>query len=270
MTDRDHPADDATAAKARVLAQYGSVGDAYVRSTGFAVANDLSRMVELAQPLPTDRVLDIATGGGHVAVTFAPHVAQVIASDLTPEILHHAAAYFAERGLANVETALADAEDLPFADDSFQIVTCRIAPHHFPRPDRFVAEVARVLTPDGRFVLIDSTVDAGELGDFFNRMERLRDPSHVRALSNAEWEVLLAGAGLRVEVRESYRKHHDFDDWTARSRMAPEDKATLAQAILKAPAAWRDALQVETDADTHRLVGFSDTKTLFLARRHMA
>ncbi|MGC4190304.1 MAG: methyltransferase domain-containing protein [Thermomicrobiales bacterium] len=264
MSTPSSPADDDAAAKARVLAQYGSVGDAYVRSTGFAVANDLSRMVELAQPLPTDRVLDIATGGGHVAVTFSPHVAQVIASDLTPEILHYAAAYFAERGLTNVETALADAEDLPFADDSFQIVTCRIAPHHFPRPDHFVAEVARVLTPDGRFVLIDSTIQAGGLGDFFNRMERLRDPSHVRALSNEEWEALLADAGLRVDVEESYHKHHDFDDWTARSRMTPEDKAILAQSILDAPAAWREALQVETDGD--RIVGFSDTKTLFLAR----
>ncbi|HWK79360.1 MAG TPA: methyltransferase domain-containing protein, partial [Thermomicrobiales bacterium] len=148
--------DDASDAKARVLAQYGAVGDAYVRSTGFAVANDLARMVELARPVSTDRVLDIATGGGHVAVTFAPHVARVIASDLTPEILHHAAAYFAERGLANVETALADAEALPFPDDAFQIVTCRIAPHHFPDVPRFVAEAWRVLKPGGTFALVDN------------------------------------------------------------------------------------------------------------------
>lgn len=255
--------DDASDAKARVLAQYGSVGDAYVRSTGFSVANDLARMVELARPVPTDRVLDIATGGGHVAVTFAPHVSQVIASDLTPEILHHAAAYFAERGLANVETALADAEALPFPDDAFQIVTCRIAPHHFPRPDRFVAEVARVLAPDGRFVLIDSTVPAGETGDFINQVERLRDPSHVRSLPVAEWEALLAAAGLRVETAEAFRKRHDFDDWTARSRMAPEDKAALERLILAAPESWQDALQVEAEGD--RLVAFSDTKTLFLS-----
>jgi len=250
-------------AKARVRAQYGAVGDAYVRSTGFAVANDLGRMVALARPLPADRVLDIATGGGHVAVTFAPHVATVVASDLTPEILHHAAAYFAERGLGNVETALADAEELPFADGSFQIVTCRIAPHHFPRPDRFVAEVARVLTPDGRFVLIDSTVPAGETGAFINEVERLRDPSHVRSLPVAEWEALLAGAGLRVAVAETFRKRHDYDDWTARSRMTPEGKASLARLVLEAPEAARAALQVEADGD--RLVGFSDTKTLFLA-----
>lgn len=255
---------DVAEAKARVLAQYGSVGDAYVRSTGFAVANDLARMVELAQPLPTDRVLDIATGGGHVAITFAPHVAHVIASDLTPEILHHAAAYFAERELTNAETALADAESLPFADGSFEIVTCRIAPHHFPRPDRFVAEIARVLTTDGRFVLIDSTVPAGATGDFINQVERLRDPSHVRSLPIAEWETLIAAARMHVDVVESFKKRHEFDDWTARSRMTPEDKASLARLVLDASEAEREALQVEADGD--RLVAFSDTKTLFLAR----
>lgn len=255
---------DAAAAKARVLAQFGSVGDAYVRSTGFAVAGDLQRMVELAQPQPTDRLLDIATGGGHVAVTFAPHVATAIASDLTPEILHHAANYFVELGLTNVETAVVDAEAMPFADNAFEIVTCRIAPHHFPRPDRFVAEVARVLTADGRFILIDSTVPDGEAAVFINEFERLRDSSHVRALSTGEWASLLAESGLHVEVQESYHKRHDFDDWTARARMDAEAKAALATMILSAPQAMHDALMVEQDGD--RLVAFSDTKTLFLVR----
>jgi ubiquinone/menaquinone biosynthesis C-methylase UbiE len=254
----------AQAAKDRVLAQFGSVGDAYVRSTGFAVAGDLARMVELARPQPTDRLLDIATGGGHVAVSFAPYVAKAIASDLTPEILHHTAIYFAELGLTNVETAVADAEALPFTDKSFEIVTCRIAPHHFPRPDRFVAEVARVLTTDGRFVLIDSTVPDGDAGVFINAFEHLRDGSHVRALSNGEWVSLLADSGLRVDVQESYHKRHDFDDWTNRARMAPDAKADLAAMILSAPAAMQDALKVEQDGD--RLVAFSDTKTLFFAR----
>jgi len=265
VSDNAGAASDA-AAKDRVRAQFGAAGDAYVRSAGFAVADDLARMVELARPLPTDRLLDIATGGGHVAVTFAPHVVHVIASDLTPEILNHAAAYFAERGLANVETALADAEALPFRDDAFEIVTCRIAPHHFPRPDRFVAEVARVLAPGGRFVLIDSTVPEGDAGAFINRIETLRDPSHVRSLPVSEWEALLGAAGFHVDHVESYRKRHDFDDWTARSRMSSGDKAALAALVLSAPESLREALQVEGDGK--RLLGFSDVKSLFLASLH--
>src|SRR4051794_40848969 len=150
----DTPSSELDQAKARVRAQYGSVGDAYVKSTGHATGKDLPHMVEEARPLPTDRLLDIATGGGHVARTFSPYVAWIVASDLTPEILHHAGVAFAEQGLTNIETRIADAESLPFDDGTFEIVTCRIAPHHFPHPDKFVSEVARVLTRGGRFILI--------------------------------------------------------------------------------------------------------------------
>jgi ubiquinone/menaquinone biosynthesis C-methylase UbiE len=255
-------ADDA---KERVRAQYGAVGDAYVKSVGHATGNDLQRMVELAQPRTSDRLLDIATGGGHVARVFAPKVAQVVASDLTPEILHHAGASFQELGLANIETQIADAEALPFSDGSFEVVTCRIAPHHFPNPDRFVTEVARVLTPGGRFVLVDSTVPDGDAGQFFNRVEKLRDPSHVRSLTIAEWQALIEGANLELETVESFPKRHDFEDWTSRSRMTPEDRDALGQLVLGAPDELKRILKVE-EGDG-RLNAFSDTKTLFVARK---
>ncbi|MGB3305282.1 MAG: class I SAM-dependent methyltransferase [Thermomicrobiales bacterium] len=257
--------DNTEEAKARVRAQYGAVGDAYVKSTGHATGNDLARMVEVATPTSADILLDIATGGGHVARTFAPHVSHVIASDLTPEILQHAAAFFKELGLTNVETRIADAEELPFADASFDIVTCRIAPHHFPRPDRFVSEVARVLRPGGRFVLIDSTVPEGEAGVFFNRFEQLRDPSHVRSLTIPEWESLISTAGLALATVESFTKRHDFDDWTARSRMSEPDKATLEAMMLAAS----DETQASHNAEiaNGKLVAFTDTKTLFAATK---
>lgn len=252
-------------AKNRVRAHYGAVGDAYVKSAGHASGQDLARIVDVAAPQTTDRVLDIATGGGHVARAFAPRVVRVVASDLTPEILGHASRFFASYGLVNVETRLADAEDLPFDDASFEIVTCRIAPHHFPRPSRFVAEVARVLTPGGRFVLVDSTVAPGETGRFFNHVEKLRDPSHVRSLTIDEWRALIQNEGLVVQGVESFTKRHDFDDWTARSRMKPSDRDALAAYILDAPATIRAELRVELEAG--RLVAFSDTKTLFGAVR---
>ena len=250
-------------AKARVRAQYGSVGDAYVKSAGHATGKDLARMVEEAKPLPTDRLLDIATGGGHVARTFSPYVGQIVASDLTPEILHHAGVAFAEQGLTNIETRIADAESLPFDDGSFEIVTCRIAPHHFPHPDRFVSEVARVLTSGGRFILIDSTVPDGEAGLFVNRIEKLRDPSHVRSLTIAEWQAMLVENGFDIATVETFPKRHDFAEWTSRSRMAGSDREALANIILNAPDATKAALNVEI-ADG-QLIAFSDTKTLFAA-----
>lgn len=251
-------------AKERVRTQYGAAGDAYVKSVGHATGKDLARMVDAAGPAVSDRLLDIAAGGGHVARVFAPHVAHVVASDLTPEILRHASASFREQGVANIETRAADAEDLPFDDASFEIVTCRIAPHHFPRPDRFVAEVARVLTPGGRFVLVDSTVAPGEAGTFFNRVEKLRDPSHVRSLTVDEWRSLLRQAGLIPFVIESFSKRHDFEDWTSRSRMAAVDRDALESLILEAPDSTRNALNAETVDG--RLVAFTDTKTLVAAK----
>jgi len=255
-------------AKEAVRKQFSAVGDAYVRSLGHATGSDLARMVALAAPQPTEELLDIATGGGHVARAFAPHVGTVVASDLTPEILGHAANAFADWGLVNVTTAIADAEALPFDDIAFDIVTCRIAPHHFPQPERFVAEVARVLRPGGRFVLVDSTVPEGEPGAFFNRFEKLRDPSHVRSLTIAAWEALLAGAGLGVEHVESFTKVHDFADWTARSRTSDEHRRALARMLLDAPEETRRAFSLAIDADApDRVRSFTDTKTLFLAFR---
>lgn len=251
-------------AKEAVRKQYASVGDAYVRSAGHATGSDLARMVELAAPSISDHMLDIATGGGHVARVFAPHAGSIIASDLTPEIISHAERAFAEWELANVTTAVADAENLPFGDASFDLVTCRIAPHHFPDPASFVREVARVLRPGGRFVLVDSTVPEGDDGVFFNRFEKLRDPSHVRSLTIGEWAALLASAGFMVGAVESFAKRHDFVDWTSRSRTSESDRCELARMLLTAPEERQRAFGVEI-ADG-AVQGFTDTKTLFFAR----
>lgn len=258
-------ADEPDNAKHRVRAQYGAAGDAYVKSAGHATGNDLARMLDVAEPKTSDVLVDIATGGGHVAKTFAPSVAHVFATDLTPQILLHAGAYLAELGLTNVETKIADAEDLPFADASVDIVTCRIAPHHFPNPAHFVRESARVLRPGGRFVLVDSTVPEGEAGEFFNRFETLRDRSHVRSLTIDEWEAFILDAGLTITVIESFAKRHDFDDWTTRSRTSAEDKSALEQMMLTASVETREAHRAEIVAG--RLVAFSDTKTLFAATK---
>jgi ubiquinone/menaquinone biosynthesis C-methylase UbiE len=253
------------AAKAAVRQQYGAVGDAYVKSTGHATGSDLERMVVLAQPAATDEMLDIATGGGHVARVFVPHVASIVASDLTPEILEHAGKAFADWGFDNVTTAVADAENLPFGDASFDIVTCRIAPHHFPDPAAFVREVARVLRPGGRFLLVDSTVPEGEDGEFFNRFEKLRDPSHVRSLTIAEWTALLWNAGFSVDAVESFTKRHDFADWTSRSRTSDSDRAELARMLITAPESRQKAFGVEIDSGNASVVsGFTDTKTLYV------
>jgi ubiquinone/menaquinone biosynthesis C-methylase UbiE len=251
--------------KTRVREQFAAAGDAYVKSVGHATGNDLQRMLELIAPRADEVLLDIATGGGHVARVFAPHVRHVIASDLTPEILSHADSYLRELGITNFETLVADAEAIPLPDGSVDIVTCRIAPHHFPDPRRFVEESARVLRGGGRFVLIDSTVEPGEPGIFFNAFEKKRDPSHVRSLTVDEWLALIADSGLTVTTCETFHKRHDFADWTSRSRMTDEDRAELERMMLDASDEIREAHQAEIENGSLR--AFVDTKTLFLAAK---
>jgi ubiquinone/menaquinone biosynthesis C-methylase UbiE len=193
------------AVKQRVREQFASSAADYVRSVTHASGPDLVRMVELAAPGADDALLDVATGGGHVARVFGPLVGWVVLADLTRAMLVEAVDFLTSSGLRGIERVAADAEALPFAEATFDLVTCRIAPHHFPRPDRFVMESARVLTPGGRFVLIDSTVPEGSVGEFFNRFEKVRDPSHVRSLTIEEWSELIRGAGLSLTGIESCR-----------------------------------------------------------------
>jgi ubiquinone/menaquinone biosynthesis C-methylase UbiE len=255
--------DDAIAIKQRVREQFaGSAGD-YVASIGHAGGRDLTRMVELVAPRPSDRLLDVATGGGHVARAFGPLVGEVLIADLTPAMLAEAGAFLRSSGLEHLRSAVVDAEAMPFRSAAFDVVTCRIAPHHFPRPDRFVAEVARVLKTAGRFALVDSTVPEGALGAFFNRFEKLRDPSHVRSLTFAEWSTLVAEAGLNLRTVERFPKRHDFDDWTSRARVDPATREALVAMMREAGSEAAGMFRTEWIGE--QLVGFTDVKTLFYA-----
>ena len=250
-------------AKQRAMEQFGATAEYYVASKSHQAGDDLPRMIELAEPRPVDRLLDIATGGGNVARVFSPHVGEVVASDLTPRMLAAVEASFAKLGLTNVRIAEADAEQLPFEDSAFDIVTCRIAPHHFPHPDRFVAEAARVLRPGGRFLLVDSTVPPGDVGEFWNRFELMRDPSHVRTLTTDEWSALIRQSGLELRVVEDYPKRHDFAEWVERADVPGAGIEGLLAAVREAGAAVNEYARTEWDGD--RLVAFTDVKTLFFA-----
>ena len=135
--------------------RFGRYAASYVSSWSNAGGPDLERLVELAGGHPGREALDVATGGGHTALAIAPYVARVVATDITEPMLEAAREFILARGAHNVDFRLADAEDLPFPGGGFDLVTCRIAAHHFPDPARFVAEVVRVLRPGGLFLLQD-------------------------------------------------------------------------------------------------------------------
>jgi ubiquinone/menaquinone biosynthesis C-methylase UbiE len=226
--------------KTAVQEQFGKTAAHYLTSKPHAKGKSLERLVELTSPKKDWRALDVATGGGHVAYTFAPHVARVWATDITQEMLDMVKAEAAKRDLDNVRTTYAKAEALPFEDESFDLVTCRIAPHHFDSIPEFLAEVRRVLKNAGLFALVDNVVPAGSVGDYVNAFERLRDPSHLRAWTMDEWRHALNVAGLQTTHDEQIYKTMEFKSWAARydatmqallramlTEVTPEVEATL-------------------------------------------
>ncbi len=179
-------------------------------------------------------------------------LSKVTASDITDQMLAEAKKLAALRGLGNVRTARAKAEDLPFPDMSFDLVTCRLAAHHFDKPRAFVAEAHRVLMPNGVLAVVDNISPDGELipalsparcltslAKAYNAFEKLRDPSHGRCLGLAEWTKLLGENGFTVEHKEHMDQDIEFAPWTARMRC---DTPTVAR--LKAPACRGAAAQL--------------------------
>lgn len=196
--------------------QFGATAAHYLTSAPHATGHSLARMVTLAAPQPGWRMLDVATGAGHVAYAFAPHLARVWATDITDEMLAIVRSEAQKRGLANVRTATAKAEALPFEDEAFDLVTCRIAPHHFDSIADFLREVHRVLKPGGTFALVDNVVPAGSVGDYVNAFERFRDPSHLRAWTMDEWRAALDAAHLAPAHQEELDKTMVFASWAQR------------------------------------------------------
>jgi ubiquinone/menaquinone biosynthesis C-methylase UbiE len=241
--------------------QFAPGADAYRASAIHASGTDLAAMVALAErrvgSLSGLRALDIATGAGHAALALARAGAEVTLGDLTPEMLASAGDLIRDTLGADTSVDLleAPAEALPVADASFEIVSCRIAAHHFADPAAFVGEAARTLVPGGLLLLIDNIapLDA-ELAATMNRIERRRDPSHVEAYGVAQWFTWLAEAGLDPVHLERFPRRKVFADWVARSRTPEADVAALERSILALPPPARSYFEVEErDGRLHAL-----------------
>ena len=254
-----------SATKSLVQSQFGANAERYATSRVHAEGESLSRLVEAVQPRANWEAIDIATGPGHTALAFAPKVKHIIASDVTPEMLKVARGLAEKRGLTNVSFAEMPAEKLPFPDASFDLVTCRTAPHHFADVPAFVAEVARVLRPGGVFGLVDNiSPDEPKAARLHNEFEKLRDPSHGRCLSESEWLDLITRAGLTVRHREILTKNIELEGWAGRMQASAERKEKLRAILRDASGGLRDFLQPkELPGD----IGFVLMETLIVAEK---
>ena len=248
--------------KTLVQEQFGKTAASYLTSTPHALGKSLERLVTLTAPQKSWRALDVATGGGHVAYIFAPHVARVWATDITQEMLDQVKSEAAKRKLANVRVTYAKAETLPFEDESFDLVTCRIAPHHFDSIAEFLAETHRVLKSSGTLAIVDNVVPTGSVGDYINAFERFRDPSHLRAWTMEEWRAALKTTGFAIGHEEQIYKKMEFKSWAARhdANMQAFLRSMLALATTEVKAA------IEPNGDGDALT-FRLCEGLFIARR---
>ncbi len=254
--------------KNKVREQFGRAAESYVRDRGFAKGDDLTEAAHLLQPTAEDTLLDVACGGGHTALFFAPLVRSVVASDLTMQMLKKAQEYIAEEGkVENVTFREADAEDLPFPAGSFTLLTCRIAPHHFPDVPRALEEFHRVLRrKGGRMVIIDTLLpDDPETAEFYQAMEKMRDPTHVRAYTKDEWTRMIEVAGFEVAATRVFPKTHEFQEWARRAGLSREGIQGLNRFFIEAPAKIQDYFQVETFAG--EVESYTDQKLLLFANR---
>jgi len=206
--------------------------EAYRTSITHASDPDLDVVIDMCEPGKGVKALDVATGGGHVARRLREQGAEVVTTDAAPGM--------------NPDV-VCRAEDLPFADGSFDVVVSRIAPHHFEDIGKAIGEMARV--SNSLLVIEDTQYTSEEV----EAAEKLRDPTHVRSYSEEEWGELLESAALEVERVEHYRKTHDFEDWLARCACTGEDAERVRE--LLAPLSSEDG------------TAWSDVKVILKARK---
>lgn len=216
------------------------------------ILSDTSDIADALRPLANGSgksALDIATGGGHTAAFLAANGWTVTASDLSPAMLDRASELAAGRGL-QITTARHEAEHLPYADASFDLVTCRLAAHHFSNPPEFVRESARVLRSGGHFLLIDGTVpdDSPKAVRWMESVEKLRDPSHGRFLSPSEWFALCAAAGFHVlHLNVTPFMQPDLEWYFDTAATTGENRALVRELVNNAPPEARAAFQISEE-----------------------
>jgi SAM-dependent methyltransferase len=229
-----------------VQRQFGRTAAAYVESPNHARGEDLHRIVALATEHGGERVVDVGTGVGHTLRRVAPSFRRAVGVDATREMLAAGVSVLARAGVTNALLVQADATALPVASRSADVVTSRLAAHHFADAAGAFREIARILRPAGLFVLVDNYApDEPLLDRFINELETLRDPSHVRNHTLAGWRDLLELAGLRTTVdTDTAITKLTTENWLERSQTPPDRAEEVRRRLGTAPPEAAEAFQI--------------------------
>jgi len=244
--------------------QFNPQAQAYLASSVHAEGADLQYAQALvARTLPTSaQAVDIGCGAGHLSFTLAPHLARMVALDPAQQMLDTVATSAAERALPQIETCQAPAEALPFPDQSFCMAATRYSAHHWTQLEAALKEMHRVIRPNGYLLMIDVIGDANPLVDtHLQAMELLRDPSHVRNRSQAEWRALLSVSGFELAEYCDWPVRLEFASWVARMRTSAPRVAQIRELQRDAPLEVKQGLAIEDDGS------FTIRTGLFWAKR---
>lgn len=224
-------ANEAKTHDSNVAAQFGPRAAAYVASPVHAAGEDLAQISGLAQARRPSRALDLGCGGGHVSFQLAAHAGEVVAFDLSDDMLNAVMKEAITRGLANIVPGQGSVEQIPFADGAFDFVASRYSAHHWRNIGAGLAEARRVLAPGGAAVFADSASPKNPLLDtYLQAIELLRDSSHVRDYSAAEWIANLRAAGFAPGQPVMRRVRLEFASWVARMA-TPEVQVRAIRAL---------------------------------------
>jgi ubiquinone/menaquinone biosynthesis C-methylase UbiE len=231
-----------------VATQYAPRAQQYLHSTTHSSGADLDQVEAALRGRARARVLDLGCGGGHITYRAAPHVASVVACDVTSTMLAVVAETATARGHANVTTRQAAAENLPFDSASFDMVLARYTCHHWDDFEAGLREARRVLKPDGLAIFIDVVAPGPALLDtHLQTLELLRDGSHVRNYSSSEWIAALTRAGFAVDSLTPRKLHLVFDAWVTRTQTSAAHIAVIRSLQQAAPASVRNHFAIAAD-----------------------
>lgn len=238
--------------QAAAQAQFGKQSHKYGKGHILENVDDVRAAAAKIPLAPGAKVLDIAAANGYTGLFFAEAGCRVTLADIAAPMLERASELAASRGLT-VETRQHAAESLPYPDASFDLVTCRVAAHHFSSPAAFVNETARILRPGGYFLLIDGSVEDNEpeAEAWIHQVEKLRDPSHARFLTPGSWKALCEAAGLQVQSSELFpMKQPNLEWYFQTAATTPENQQAVRALLANAPQSAVRLFKVQEEEGT--------------------